>query len=298
MKRDLTERLEQIINGSHLLVSFAEWLRRIFDAIFLNGPLRPLKNFLNGKWLEHPLHPVLTDVPIGAWLIAIVLDLAALIFGVPNLGGASGIAIAIGLLGALGAIATGFMDWQDVDPRELTVGITHALINAIGTLLFAISFFWRWTDNWQIDAGKTALIVIGYLVLTAGAFLGGTLVFRMGVMVNRNAHTSGPDDFVSVLPMQDLRENQPIRVEAEGVPVLLVLRNEEVYAIGAVCSHYGGPLEQGKLVNGRIECPWHYSQFALKDGRAMKGPTTSPVPQYETRISRGQIQVRLKKTDR
>jgi len=119
MKRDLTERLDSIINGWDALNQFAEWLRHLLDKVFGTGPLRPLKNFLNGQWLEHPLHPVLTDVPIGAWLIAIVFDLAALILHVPNLGVASGMATGLGVLGALAAIVTGFLDWEDVNPREL-----------------------------------------------------------------------------------------------------------------------------------------------------------------------------------
>lgn len=295
MKRDLTERLDNMISDWDALNQFAEWLRHLLDKIFLDSPLRSLKNFLNGKWLEHPLHPVLTDVPIGAWLIAIVFDLAALIFHVPNLGVASGLATGLGVLGALAAIVTGFLDWEDVNPRELTVGLTHAIINISATTLFAISFFWRWGDNWQIDTGKAVLSIVGYLMLTAGAFLGGTLVFRMGTMVNRNTFVTGPGDFVSVIATKDLEENQPTRVEAEGTPVLLVRRGEAVYAIGAVCSHFGAPLEEGKLKDSTLECPWHYSRFSLEDGRVAVGPATSPLPIYETRISNGHLQVRVKK---
>jgi nitrite reductase/ring-hydroxylating ferredoxin subunit/uncharacterized membrane protein len=296
MKRDLTERIERGINSIGFLNALAKWLRDLLDQIFLNGPLNPLKNFLNGRWLEHPLHSVLTDVPIGAWLIAVIFDLVALIFRVPNLGVASAMAIGVGVLGAIATIATGLMDWQDVNPRELTVGLTHGLTNILGTVLFTISFFWRMADNWQIDGGKALLSIIAYGVLTLGAYLGGMLVFRMGAMVNRNAFESGPKDFVSVLPMQNLEENKPIRVDAKGHPVLLVRRGEEVYSVGAVCSHYGGPLEQGKLVDGRIECPWHYSQFTLEEGKVVGGPATSPLPEYENRISNGQIQVRMKQT--
>ncbi len=295
MKRDFTERVENLINGFSVLTKFGEWLRHWLDKIFLTGPLRPLKNFLNGKWLEHPLHPVLTDIPIGAWFIAIVLDLAALVFRVQNLGLASGLAIGVGILGALAAIITGFLDWEDVNPRELTVGLTHAIINIAATVLFAISFFWRWGDNWQIESGKVALSIIAYLVVTVGGFLGGTLVFRMGTMVNRNAFMSGPDKFVFVLATKDLKDNHLTRVDAKGVPVLLVRRDGAVYALGAICSHFGAPLEEGKLENGSIECPWHGSQFSLQDGGVKAGPATSPLPIYETRISDGKIQVKVKK---
>ena len=243
-----------------------------------------------------------TSTPSGAhgysdrpWFIAIVLDLAALLFRVQNLGLASGIAIAAGILGALAAIITGFLDWEDVNPRELTVGLTHAIINIAATILFTISFFWRWGDNWQIESGKAALAIIAYMVVTLGGFLGGTLVFRMGTMVNRNAFISGPAEFVSVLAAKDLKDNQLARVDADGVPVLLVRRAGDVYALGAICSHFGAPLEEGKLENGSIECSWHNSQFALQDGSVKIGPATSPLPIYETRILNGKIQVKVKK---
>ncbi len=147
MKRDLTERIDNLIIGSGGIQGLAKCVDKLLNGLFTRTPLRLLELFANGTWLEHPLHPLLTDVPIGAWTVAILLDLIALIFGVPNLGLANGIIIGFGVLVALATIATGFMDWMDVDPPELAVGMTHAILNIIATLLFAISFFWRWGDN-------------------------------------------------------------------------------------------------------------------------------------------------------
>lgn len=295
LNRDLTERLDNFIDESKALTRFAEWLRHGMDKIFLNSPLRPLKNFLNGKWLEHPLHPVLTDVPIGAWLVAIVLDLAALVFRAPNLGFASALAIGFGILGALGAMVTGLFDWEDVNARELTLGLTHGIINITATTFFVLSIILRWSNHWEIEWVSAALALIGFLTLSVGAFIGGTLVFRLGTMVNRNAFVAGPDDFVSVLATKDLAEDKPIRVDAKGTPVLLVRRGEEVYALSAVCSHFGAPLEEGKLKNGSIECPWHYSTYSIADGRVQAGPSTAPLPIYETRLANGQVQVKVKR---
>lgn len=297
MKRDLTEAIEKSMTGSELVRGIASGLQKVMIALFLNSPLRPLKVFLNGTWLEHPLHPVLTDVPVGAWTFAVLLDLIALIFGVQNLGLASGIAIALGVLAALGAILTGLMDWMDVDPPELAVGVTHGLINILATVLFAISFVILWANQWTISTADTIVAILGYLVVSAGAYIGGSLVFRMGVMINRDAYASGPDDFVSVLSMGDLRENVPTRVDASGHPVVLVRRGEDVYAIGAVCSHYGGPLDEGKLVDGSIQCPWHYSCFPLEDGSVRAGPATAPVPKYAVRLHNGMVQVSAAKSN-
>lgn len=294
MARDMTEGIEDSLVASKSINGLAKAIRNVMNALFLNSPLRPLKTLLNGTWLEHPLHPVLTDIPVGAWTLAILLDLIALIFGTPNLGVASAIAVGLGIVGALAAVATGLMDWMDVDPPELAVGMTHALINILATILFIVSFVIRWAGDWNITLGAFIPAVIGYLVVSAGAYIGGSLVFRQGVMINRDAYRAGPKDYVPVLATSDLPENRPVRVDAAGQPVLLLRRGEEVYAIGAVCSHLGGPLEEGQLKDGTIECPWHYSRFCLADGSVEAGPATAPVPLYEARISDGQIMVREK----
>ncbi len=294
MNRDWSERIENALIKSRLVNGFASAIQKLLNALFLKTRLRPIKTFLNGTWLEHPLHPLLTDIPVGAWTMAILLDLIALTFGVTNLGVASAIALGLGILAALAAIATGLLDWMDVDPPELAIGITHATINAVATLLFIIAFVVQWTSNWEIRPGDFLPALLGYIILIGGAYLGGSLVFRRGVMINRNAYRSGPKKFVPVLATKDLRENEPTLVDAKGRPVLLVRRGEEVYAIGAVCSHYGAPLQEGTLKDGIITCPWHLSRFSLQDGRVIEGPATAPVPAYEARINDGSIEVREK----
>ncbi len=290
MKRDISERIDTVLIESNFIRSLAGAVQKLMNAVF-NTSLRPLKTILNGTWLEHPLHPLLTDVPVGAWTLALLLDIIALVFGVGNLGLASGIAIGLGVLAALAAIVTGLADWMDVDPPELAIGITHATINTAATILFAVAFVILWQANWTNTLADFVPALIGYLLVSAGAYLGGTLVYRLGVMVNRNAYRTGPDQYVPVLPMQELPDNKPVRVDANGRPVLLVRRGEEVYAIGAVCSHYGAPLEEGQLKDGSIQCPWHGSCFALADGSVRAGPTTAPVPAYKVRINKNQIEV-------
>ena len=296
MRRDITERLESILIGSGLIQAFAKGLKKPLEKIFQQGPGRPLKLLLNGTWLEHPLHPLVVDVVIGAWTLAIVLDLLALLLRVPNLGLASAIAIGVGILAAIVSIASGLMDWMDIDPEELAVGVTHGVINIVATAFFAVSFVMRWTDRWDIEAAPFVVALIGFLIVSLGGYIGGSLVFRRGVMVNRNAYRrSEPKDFVSVSALKDIPENKPIRVDAKGQPVMLVRRGEGVYAIGAVCSHYGAPLEEGELKDGCIECPWHGSRFSLEDGAVKFGPATAPVPHYITRVTNGQIEVKLDK---
>ena len=265
----------------------------MLNRLFQTAALRPLKLVLNGSWLGHPLHPLLTDVPIGAWTVAILLDLIALIFVVPALEPAATIAIGLGILAALAAAAAGLMDWMDVDPPEKAVGVTHGILNTSATVLFAISLLMRWESQWGTRVGSFLVALTGYLVVSGGAYLGGGMVFRMGVMINRNAHRKGPDDFLPALAVADLQEGQPRRVEVSGQPILLLRSGERVYAIGAVCSHYGAPLEEGKLQGDTIQCPWHFSRFALADGSVCEGPACTGVPAYEVRVIHGQVEIKL-----
>jgi nitrite reductase/ring-hydroxylating ferredoxin subunit/uncharacterized membrane protein len=294
MKRDWTERVHGALIGSTWIYREANTFRNILKAFFRPAPCRWVKTFLNGIWLEHPLHPLLTDVPVGAWTAAILLDLVALVFGVKGLGPAAAVVMALGLVGALGTLAAGLVDWLDVGPPDLSIGFAHGITNIAATILFAVSFVETWVNHWAILWRVFWPGLAGYVVLSIGAYLGGSLVFRRGLMINRNAFRSGPEDFLPVLPLQDLPENQPKSVDAKGTPVLLMRRGEQVYALGAVCSHYGAPLEEGQVKDGILECPWHHSRFRFEDGRIVAGPATSPLPFYETRIKDGYIEVKEK----
>jgi nitrite reductase/ring-hydroxylating ferredoxin subunit/uncharacterized membrane protein len=295
LNRDLSERLTDAITGIEGIRKLAKGIQRPLNTIFVEGALRPLKNFANGTWLEHPLHPLLTDVPVGAWTVTLLLYLAALFFGVTGIGFAIGLAMGLGILGALAAIATGLMDWMDVDPTELSVGLVHGTVNIIGTILFIISWVMLYQSNWGVTIASFILALAGYLVIAAGAYLGGDLVFRLGTMINRNAYRSGPKNFTEVAAVESLAENKLQRFDVQGQPILLVRRGQQISALGAVCSHYGAPLEEGKLLDGMIECPWHYSCFSLQDGSIKRGPSTSPLPVYETQIKDGKIWVKVKR---
>jgi nitrite reductase/ring-hydroxylating ferredoxin subunit/uncharacterized membrane protein len=295
MNRDLSERLATAAANSGLIRGLADPLYALLNKWFQEPPLRPLKLLANGSWLQHPLHPLLTDVPVGTWTLAILLDLIALIFGLQNFGLATGIAVGLGVLAALAAVVTGFSDWMDVDPPEKALGMAHAFVNITATILFAVAFLMLWASNWTINLPNFVVALLGYLVITVGAFIGGDLVYRMGTMVNRNAYRSGPKDYLNVIALADLPENKLKRVDVQGQPILLLRRSDKIYAIGAVCSHYGGPLEKGKPIDNTIQCPYHYSRFSLEDGSVKEGPSSSPVPAYETLVVGGQIQVRMRK---
>jgi nitrite reductase/ring-hydroxylating ferredoxin subunit len=94
------------------------------------------------------------------------------------------------------------------------------------------------------------------------------------------------------MPEPQLQESKPTRAEHNGVPILLVRKGLRIFAMAETCSHFSGPLSEGKLIGDTIVCPYHDSRFALEDGRVINGPAVHPQPCLEVRISGGQIEVR------
>ncbi len=269
-----------------------ERLQKIVDkALYAGGneEAQKLRNFLNGTWLGEPLHVVLTDVPIGAWTAAMYFDLLDLIVERREFGPAADALIAIGLAGAAGAAATGITDWSDVDPPARRLGLIHGLMNVGGTALFAISLLLR---RKTCRTSGRAASVLGFAVMSYAAHLGGKLVYEQRVGVDRTPGQVLPDNFVPVIQESKLADDKPTRVMAEGVPILLVRRAGRLFALADTCSHFSGPLSEGKLVDNCIECPYHASRFSLEDGHVVNGPAVHPQPRLEVRAHDGQIEIR------
>jgi nitrite reductase/ring-hydroxylating ferredoxin subunit/uncharacterized membrane protein len=265
--------------------------KAIDKALYANGnpAAQKARNFLNGTWLGEPLHVVLTDVPIGAWTVAMVFDALDMINSRYEFALAADTSVAIGLAGAAGAAITGVTDWSDVDPPARRLGLIHGLLNVGATALFATSLILRKRKARNEGRGFAAL---GYALMSYSAHLGGKMVYEHRVGVDRTAGQEFPENFTAVLPEANLPDNTPTRAMYQGAPILLVRRGERLFAMAETCSHFSGPLSEGKLEGDSIVCPWHSSRFALEDGRVLDGPAVHPQPCLEVRARDGQIEVR------
>jgi nitrite reductase/ring-hydroxylating ferredoxin subunit/uncharacterized membrane protein len=257
-------------------------------AATVNRAGRPVRNFLHGSWLGHPLHAAITDVPVGAWSTAAVLDAIELVSGTQSYSPGADAAVGIGLVGAMGAATSGLCDWSKTDRPARRVGVVHALFNVGAAVCYAASWLQRRSGNRQ---GGIASGMTGFLFVLAGTYLGGHLSYDERIGVD-HAQRDAPDEWSPVMAEGDLPETELRRAQVRGVDILLVKRNGRIFAIGEKCSHLGGPLAEGKLDGDSVVCPWHGSRFALESGGVIDGPAVYAQPCYETRVHDGRIEVR------
>ena len=258
--------------------------RAVEGAYGATGASRGVKDFLNGTWLGHPLHPVVTDIPVGAWTVALVLDA----LGERR---AAKIAVGIGLLGAVGAAVSGLTDWIDTYGKPRRLGVVHAAVNGTATAFYAASFFSRG----RRERLATALSSIGYCLVSLGALYGGAISLDMQIGVNHARGIEPPETEVDVAALEEIPDGGMRRVEAEGYSVLLVRRGSDVSAIAAVCAHQGGPLEHGRLEGDVVTCPWHGSQCCVRDGGIVHGPTAYPQPAFDVRLEGGRVLIQARR---
>lgn len=254
---------------------FGDFNHRWLTALF--RPMRPVKDFLNGTWLGHPVHSALTDLPIGVVTVGIVLDL----IGQP-VGG--DVALLVGVLTIVAAAVAGLADYTDTDGTARLRATVHATLMTTALILFVVSLVLRAGDPAD-RAIPIALVILGYLVMSLAAAIGGDLVYLIGTHVNRHAWRGAGAKW---LPLElgelpDIPEGGPTKAKAGSNTLILVRAGERIEALHETCAHAGGPLAEGRIIDGCVECPWHGSRFRLADGHVARGPAMYDQPAYEVR---------------
>ncbi|MBV9579754.1 MAG: Rieske 2Fe-2S domain-containing protein, partial [Chloroflexi bacterium] len=275
---------------NQLLDDWAEQIQKLQATVVSEGgPLaRQAKNWLNGVWLGHPLHPALTDAVLGAWSTGFLLDLV----GARDEADA---AMTVGVLAALPTAMSGAADFADTSEQPRRIALIHAMLNATGLALMVGSLLARRGDKRGLGVG---LSTVGFGLTSISAWLGGELVYRLGTSVSRIAFEPPVDDYQVVCAEGDLEEGKlvakTVSVEGGEVSVALLKKGSNVTAVSNVCPHWGGPLAEGKLLEDDtvVECPWHGSQFRLVDGRVCQGPAAEPTHVFEVRVRDGKVELR------
>jgi uncharacterized membrane protein len=151
----------------------------------------PLKSFLLGKWLGHPLHPAIVHVPIALWVGSLVMDILTLF----NVGGnalvrTSFVAILFGLLSTAIVIPAGIAEWTQIKPEKPAwrLALYHMLLNAVVALLLLVSLLLRLGDNLHADQVPMIPFTLNFLaniVLGVSGYIGGRMVYDHGIGVAR-----------------------------------------------------------------------------------------------------------------
>lgn len=278
----IAEQAAKVIENATVLDAPADVL-----AGFVSKVLKPgtVKDLLSGTPIGHPAHPALIAVPIGSWISASWLD----IVGGRGSRDAARKLVLLGIVSAVPTALTGASDWSDTSGAERRVGFVHAMANSAGLGLYVASWRARRRGHHVRGAG---LAMAGAGVVGVSGWLGGHLAYALGVGVNTTAFVSAPAEWTDVAAEADLLEGQPTSANDGVQPLLLLRQGGTIYALSDRCTHRGGPLHEGSLIDDCIECPWHGSRFRLVDGAVVQGPATQPQASLEVRVETGRVLVR------
>lgn len=251
-------------------------------------PKGTVKNALSGTWLGHALHPPLTDVVIGSFTSAMLIDL----LGGKELAPASERLIAAGIAAAVPTALSGANDWADTEPDSAAVrraGLVHGMSNTVALSLYTASLIARLRGA---RGRGVALGTLGWSVLAFSGYLGGHLTFARGVGPDQTVYDVGSDEWTPACDGAQLADGRLTRIVVGETPVLLHRDGELVFAIHDRCSHRGCSLSEGQLEGEEIVCACHGSRFDRRDGSLRGGPATSPQPAFQVRDNEGVIEVR------
>jgi nitrite reductase/ring-hydroxylating ferredoxin subunit/uncharacterized membrane protein len=252
-------------------------------------PPGTVKDTLHGVQVGHPLHPMLVQVPLGAFLSAGFLDA----LGDDGERQARHL-IGLGLLASVPAALAGWTDWAEQHEQQLRTGVVHAAANSLALTLYSGSLLAR-------GRGRTGLgRVLGYAGLAAvsvGGLLGGDISYRQAGGANHAEETPHlvPTGWQDLMPLADLVDGKPAKATLGEVPLFVLRDGGQVHVLANKCSHLSGPLSDGDLSDDRscVTCPWHGSVFRVADGLVVHGPATADQPAFQTRVEAGIVQVCL-----
>jgi uncharacterized membrane protein/nitrite reductase/ring-hydroxylating ferredoxin subunit len=267
-----------------------------------------LKDFLEGKPLRHPLHPMLVHFPIGLFILSLLLDLASFVFPTtPNLVRGAFYTMLLGIITALIAAVPGFVDYTDIrsDHPGKRTATAHLTLNLIVVGLYGINFGIRSSTLNAVNtpAGPLILSLVGIALLSVSGYLGGRLVYDEGISVGRHKRrTPTPENtlhltrseegetvFVPVPEAEKLGDRETLRVEIDGEVIAIVKLDGNFYAFQEFCTHRFGSLSEGSFDGFNVQCPWHNSCFDVSTGRVTNGPAKVDLKTFRIETRDGKL---------
>ena len=206
--------IDRLVRTQNWLDGLGDFIQKVIGAIYkgLGAPGRMLQNLLHGTTLlGHPLHPAITDLPIGAWTVGVVLDYVA-VFSPVVPAAAGDIALLVGVIAGVLAIATGYTDFHDTFGHERRLALAHGLTMSTVAVVEIVSLVFRWVGGAGLHPAAVGLATAGLILVLLGGYIGGHVVYSMGTAVNRNAFYEGAEDYVDVGTSESFPESELRRV--------------------------------------------------------------------------------------
>ncbi|HEY6162008.1 MAG TPA: DUF2231 domain-containing protein [Bacteroidia bacterium] len=252
---------------------------------------------------SHPIHPILVSFPVAFFTAAFIAD--AVSFCVPawNFTAIAFLLEGAGVMTALIAAIPGIIDFIYVIPPNSSAkkrGAMHGILNVTATCIFAMVFFLR------MNSSPHALIVLlcelaGVVLVVIAGWMGGTLVYRNQIAVDHRYANAGrwKEKSVDISKVLDLHEVNRLQVDQmkllhSGEKRIVTARTENgLVAFSDRCTHRGGPLSDGVMICGTVQCPWHGSQFDVHTGKVKAGPAKANIKTYSLTVDNKEKSVRI-----
>jgi len=248
---------------------------------------------------SHPIHPILVTFPIGLWIASLVLDLLAASQSNHFMAAAGFYCVIGGCIGALLAAVPGVIDlFGSVPPASSgrNRGYIHGSINVLALLLFIVIAWQRGSAQALPTKLSLLLSFIGVIGIGISGWLGGTLVYRNQIGVDRRYANSGKFKERTLQSWEqpafnksELSDGQMMLIRIQDERIAVGLCGDGVFAIADRCTHKGGPLFDGALIGCTVQCPWHGSQFDVRSGRVASGPAEDKIHTYDTEVRSGEV---------
>jgi nitrite reductase/ring-hydroxylating ferredoxin subunit/uncharacterized membrane protein len=249
----------------------------------------------------HPIHPALVPFPFAFLIGAAIFDLLGLLTDGPAYWATAGHLTVAGLISGVLAAVPGAIDYVYSVPPESSGrarATRHGLGNLSALALFGVGLLMR-GEGWAPGSATIAADLIGALVLAYSGSLGGTLVTRNLISVDHRYANAGkwqeadftakPGTPLAVAKVDELTDDQMKLLRVNGHRIVLARTDGAWRAFEDRCTHRGGSLAGGVVIDGTVQCLWHGSQFDTGTGKATCGPAKEPIRVYEVRASKGEV---------
>lgn len=256
----------------------------------------------------HPIHPMLVGFPIAYLCGGAVLDMAGRMANRPEWHATARQMNALGLGSALLAAVPGLIDYTFAVPPASSArkrATNHMFANLAALALFAAARAGRGKGA-RPPVVAIAAEACGTALMTLAGWMGGTLVYRNQIAVDHRYADAGKWRLDAVAPDEPQRDDaidvgaddelgiDQMKLLRVGARRVVLARTEQGYvAFDDRCTHKGGPLSDGALVCGTVQCPWHGSQFDVRTGAVKHGPARDAIATYPVETRGGRLFVRL-----